>query len=185
MVKNILSLDDFKSKKSIQSVKESTNVVEKVEKTVKVAVKYNVNEMVEAIDDFYRVGVDVDLPKSLVSSYIKKVKESTGKDLRAEMGEKRLAERLVQWANENYLNIENLPVEIVTGSDKSPAQAQAQTQVQSQEDFPQEEIQDVQTQAQPGQVQAQSQAQNPAVQVQTQPQGQAQSAAAQIPAQEI
>jgi len=173
MAKNILSLDDFKSKKS---VKES--VVEPV------------NEMVEAIDDFYRVSLDVDLPKSLISSFIKKVKETTGKDLRAEMGEKRLAERLVQWANENYINIENLPVEIVTGSDKAPVQAQAQAQAQAQvqaQAQPQEELQDeTQVQAQP---QAQSQpiqnteAQKPAVHVQGQEQ--AQTAAAQVPAQEI
>lgn len=164
MVKNILSLDDFKSKKSIQ---ESVTPV---------------NEMVEAIDDFYRVSVDVDLPKSLVASFIKKVKESSGKDLRADMGEKRLAERLVQWANENYLNIENLPVEIVTGSDKSPVQAQAQVQTQLQEE-PQGETQpQVQpSQSQPIQPVQNTQAQQPNVQVQ----GQAQNAASQVPAQEI
>ena len=155
--------------------------------------------MVDAIDDFYRVSVDVDLPKSLISSFIKKVKESTGKDLRAEMGEKRLAERLVQWTNENYLNIENLPVEIVTGSDKSPVQAQgqaqgqAQVQTQTQEEpaqdtqaQPQAQVQPA-AQAQPAQAQTQptqnTQAQKPAVQVQGQ--GQAQKAAAQVPAQEI
>lgn len=171
MVKNILSLDDFKSKKSIQ---ESVTPV---------------NEMVEAIDDVYRVSVDVDLPKALVSSFIKKVKENTGKDLRAEMGEKRLAERLVQWANENYLNIENLPVEIVTGSDKSPVQAQSQVQSQIQEE-PQGDAQaqaqpQAQAQVQPSQTQPiqNTQAQQPNVQVQGQ--GQAQNAAAQIPAQEI
>lgn len=169
MTKNILSLNDFRSKKSIQ------------EPEVKA-----VNEMVDAIDDFYRVSVDVDLPKSLISSFIKKVKESTGKDLRAEMGEKRLAERLVQWANENYLNIENLPVEIVTGSDKGPAQAQPQAQVQTQEEPAEEPAQEEPAQAQAQtQVQAQPQAQ---AQTQAQPvhvQAQAQTAAAQIPAQEI
>ena len=167
MLKNILSLDDFKGKKS-------TNRAEPI------------NEMVDAIDDVYRVSVDVDLPKSLISSFIKKVKESTGKDLRADMGEKRLAERLVQWANENYLNIENLPVEIVTGSDKSPVQAQAQSQVQVQ---PQEEPTDdetaqpqAQAQVQPSQSQPvqNTETQKPAVQVQS-----AQKAAAQVPAQEI
>ena len=167
MVKNILSLNDFKGKKSIQ---ESV-----------------VNEMVDAIDDVYRVSVDIDLPKALISSYIKKVKESTGKDLRAEMGEKRLAERLVQWANENYLNIENLPVEIVTGTDKAPVQAQVQSQVQSQGEPPLEDETQAQpqAQAQPSQVQPtqNSEAQKPAVQVQGQQR--AQTAAAQVPAQEI
>lgn len=164
MVKNILSLDDFKSKKSIH---ESVTPV---------------NEMVEAIDDNYRVGFDVDLPKALISSFIKKVKESTGKDLRAEMGEKRLAERLVQWLLENYLNIENLPVEIVTGTDKSPVQPQAQSQAQVQPQLQDEEGQ-AQVQAQT-QVQVQptqnAQGEKPTVQIQN-----AQSAAQQVPAQEI
>jgi hypothetical protein len=168
MTKNILSLNDFKDKKS----------------TKETVVSKPINEMVDAIDDVYRVSVDVDLPKSLISSFIKKVKESTGKDLRAEMGEKRLAERLVQWANENYLNIENLPVEIVTGSDKSPVQAQAQGQVQAQPQSQDDE--DAEGQVQPAaQAQAQTQVQ-PAGQAQpVQVHAQAQSAAAQIPAQEI
>ena len=164
MIKNILSLNDFKDKKSIH---ESKEVV--------------INEMVEAIDDYYRVSVDVDLPKALVSSFIKKVKESTGKDLRADMGEKRLAERLVQWTNENYLNIENLPVEIVTGSDKSPVQAQSQVQSQSQEEIPDEDTQvQAQVQTQPTQ---NAQGEKPAVQVQGAQN--AQNAASQVPAQEI
>jgi len=178
MVKNILSLDGFKSKKPIKE-----SVAKRPGKSV--------NEMVDAIDDVYRVSVDVDLPKSLISSYIKKVKESTGKDLRADMGEKRLAERIVQWSMENYLNIENLPVEIVTGSDKGPVQAQAQSQVQAQPQMDEEP--QAQTQAQPSQaqpIQPQAQAQ-PQAQGQSQPQVQvksaqsAQSAAAQVPAQEI
>jgi len=167
MVKNILSLETFKEKKSSRK-------------------PVQINEMVDAIDDFYRVSVDVDLPKSLISSFIKKVKESTGKDLRADMGEKRLAERLVAWANENYLNIENLPVEIVTGSDKGPIQAQSQAQTQVQP-VPEDGEESPQTQAQPAQAQAQAQvpvqntdAQKPAVQVQS-----AQNAASTVPAQEI
>ncbi len=171
MNKNLMSMDDFKSKKSTK-------------------VEVPVNEMVDAIDDVYRVSVDVDLQKSLVSSFIKKVKESSGKDLRADMGEKRLAERLVQWALENYMNIENLPVEIVTGVDKSPVQGQAQAQSQVQAQTQEEPIDGAQPQAQP-QAQVQpaqapiqnTQAQKPAVQVQGQ--AQAQTAAAQVPAQEI
>lgn len=171
MVNNIYGFDDFKGKKKL-SIQESKN-----DDTTKVA-EDKINEMVDAIDDFYRVSVDVDLPKSLVSTFIKKVKDQTGKDLRADMGEKRLAERLVQWANENYLNIENLPVEIVTGSDKVPAQAQSQVQAQPAAEEP---VQNAQTQTdQPIQ---NTDAQKPAVQVQGQQA--AQTAAAQVPAQEI
>lgn len=164
MVNNIYGFDDFKGKKK---------------STIQESKSNKINEMVDAIDDFYRVSVDVDLPKSLVSTFIKKVKDQTGKDLRADMGEKRLAERLVQWANENYLNIENLPVEIVTGSDKVPAQTQAQTQVQAQ---PTEEPVQEPT-AETGQPIQNTEAQKPAVQVQGQQA--AQTAAAQVPAQEI
>jgi hypothetical protein len=189
MTKNILSLDDFKNKKksileNVEDTVEETKVEESTEETTE-----EVNEMVEAIDDFYRVSYDYDLPKSLISSYIKKVKESAGKDLRVEMGEKKLAEVLVQWVFKNYVNIENLPVEIVVGSDKSPVQ----TQVQSQ---PEEDVQDFETQPQvqpQGQAQVQPQAQGQAQgQAQAQPQiqepggqGQAQIAAQEIPAQEI
>jgi len=170
MTKNILSLNDFKGKKS--TTQESS-----------------VNEMVDAIDDFYRVSVDVDLPKSLVGSFIKKVKESSGKDLRAEMGEKILAERLVQCANENYLNIENLPVEIVTGSDKGPVQAQPQAQGAQDEFGDESQVQpaqgaQAQAQVQPGTAQAQP-AGSTQAQVQATIQPSAQSAAAQVPAQEI
>lgn len=174
MVNNIFSFDDFKGKKK-SSIQESIN---------EEAPESKINEMVDAIDDFYRVSVDVDLPKSLVSTYIKKVKDQTGKDLRADMGEKRLAERLVQWANENYLNIENLPVEIVTGSDKVPAQTQTQTQAQSQVQAQPAgtDDADVTATAQAAPVQN-TDAQKPAVQVQGQQQ--AQTAAAQVPAQEI
>ena len=175
MAKNIITLNEFKGKKT--------------------SIQEPVNEMVELLDDFYRVSLDVDLPRSLISSYIKKVKESSGKDLRAEMGEKRLAERLVQWANENYLNIENLPIEIVTGTEKAPLQGQVQGQLQTQVqpiqdemEEPQAQVQAQPSQVQPTQTQAQpvqnTQAQRPAVQVQGQGQT-AQTAAAQIPAQEI
>lgn len=162
MSKNIYSLDDFKNQKS------------KINSTI--------NESVEAIDQSYRVSFDIDIPKALIASYIKKVKETAGKDLRQKWGEERLAEKLVQWALENYMNIENLPVDIVTGSDKAPVTSQVQAQ-------PQEPIQDidtatqaqVQTQVQPTQVQpTQVQAT-----VQATPQANAQSVADQIPAQEI
>lgn len=177
MGKNIYSLDDFKGKKSIEIVNET------IESDPIVA------ESVEAIDQSYRVSFDIDVPKALIASYIKKVKESAGKDLRQKWGEERLAEKLVQWALENYMNIENLPIDIVTGTDKAPVQAQAQAQIQDeplQDDT--QDVQDAQAQSQAQtQTQAQvqvptqnTQAQKPAVQVQS-----AQNAAQQIPAQEI
>lgn len=179
-MKNIYNLDDFKGKKS--------NLInENIESDI-------INESVEAIDQSYRVSFDIDVPKALIASYIKKVKESAGKDLRQKWGEERLAEKLVQWALENYMNIENLPVDIVTGTDKAPVQAQAQAQIQTELPDDVQDTQDAQAQSQvqaPAQAQTQAQsqvqaptqntqAQKPAVQVQS-----AQNAAAQVPAQEI
>lgn len=165
MSKNIYSLDDFKNQKS------------KINSTI----NSTINESVEAIDQSYRVSFDIDIPKALIASYIKKVKETAGKDLRQKWGEERLAEKLVQWALENYMNIENLPVDIVTGSDKAPVTSQVQAQ-------PQEPIQDIDTATQAqAQVQVQTQVQPTQVQatVQATPQANAQSVADQIPAQEI
>lgn len=146
---------------------------------------HKVQEMVEPINDMYRVSLDVDVPKSLINAYIKKVKDETNKDLRQSKSEMQLAEKLVQYVNENFLVIENLPVEMVANVDQKAVQSQAQPQVQ-----PQVQLQDEEPNQDEGpQVQV-SQPGSQGVQVQTKSQGQvgqgqAQIAAQEIPAQEI
>lgn len=155
---------------------------------------HKVQEMVEPINDMYRVSLDVDVPKSLINAYIKKVKDETNKDLRQSKSEMQLAEKLVQYVNENFLVIENLPVQMVTNVDQKAVQSQAQLQVQPQSQ-PQSQLQDEETTQNEGpQVQV-SQPGSQGVQVQTKSQGQvgqgqvgqgqAQIAAQEIPAQEI
>jgi len=137
-----------------------------------------IQEMVEPINDMYRVSLDVDVPKSLINAYIKKVKDETNKDLRQSKSEMQLAEKLVQYVNENYLVIENLPVEMVANVDQKAVQSQVQTQFEEETPQLQDELPQVQV-SQPGEEQVQ-------VQTQTQPtQGQAQAAAQEISAQEI
>lgn len=141
-----------------------------------------VKEMVEPINDMYRVSLDVDVPKSLINAYIKKVKDETNKDLRQSKSEMQLAERIVQYVNENFVVIENLPVEMVASVDQKAVQSQVQPQTQIQEE-PQVQPQ-TQTQEEP-QVQPQTQGQSDQVQVQTKSQGQTSQGQAQIAAQEI
>lgn len=139
-----------------------------------------VNEMVEPINDMYRVTLDVDVPKQLINAYIKKVKDETNKDLRQSKSEMQLAEKIVQFVNETYIVIENLPVDMTVSTDSKAVQsqvAQGQPAVQEQ---PAVQV------SQPG-TEPQA-AQTPQVQVSTQPaatQGQAQKAAQEISAQEI
>jgi len=164
MAKNITPFQKFKD------IKNSPTGTQKVQ------------EMVEPINDMYRVSLDVDVPKSLINAYIKKVKDETNKDLRQSKSEMQLAEKLVQYVNENFLVIENLPVEMVANVDQKAVQSQVQPQVQLQDEEPLQDEENPQVQvSQPGQNQ---------VQVQTSPQGQvgqgqAQIAAQEIPAQEI
>jgi len=168
MTKNITPFQKFKDSKSKPSGK--------------------IEEMVEPINDMYRVSLDVDVPKSLINAFIKKVKDEAAKDLRQSKSEMALAEKLVQYVNENYLTIENLPVSIVANVDQKAVQSQAQTetsaQTQAQETPPVEETPAPQSQVQV----SQPQAQKPQVQTQSQGkvgQGQAQKAAQTISAQEI
>jgi hypothetical protein len=141
-----------------------------------------VDEMVEIINDIYRVSLDVDVPKSLINAYIKKVKDETNKDIRQTKAEAALAEQLVAYVNQNYLVIENLPVDMVASTDNKAVQGQAQEELPQIQEEPQTQAQDAQVQvSQPGegnqiQVQAQTQPQS---------QGQAQIAAQEIGAQEI
>jgi len=135
-----------------------------------------INELVEPRDNEYDVTLTFTVPKTLINAYIKKVKDETNKDLRQTKSEAGLAEQMVSYLVQNYLVIENLPVDMAVSTDQKAVQAQAQVQPQIQEEPLQEEplqAQDTQVQvSQPGQ--------------QTQVgQGQAQIAAQEIPAQEI
>ena len=121
-----------------------------------------IKESVFQVNDIYKVKTMIDIPQSLINAYVKKVKDTTGKNLRQFFGDVDIAEEIVK-----YINMNNLDVEKIPGGALMGGQAQAQsTQTQAQ---PQ-----AQTEAQP-QVEAQPQAEvQPQVQTEAQPQAQAQ-----------
>jgi hypothetical protein len=85
------------------------------------------NESVLQVGDLYKVRSMVDIPQSLINSYVKKVKDTTGKNLRQFFGDVEIAEELLKFITVSGLDIEKIPGNALMGG----AQAQSQgTQVQ-------------------------------------------------------
>lgn len=158
-----------------------------------------IKESVLQVNDLYKVKTMIDIPQSLINAYVKKVKDTTGKNLRQFFGDVDVAEEIVKWVTLNFLDVDKIPGGAIMGG-QTQAQAQGgqvQPQVQVEGETqaqPQAQIQD-QGQAQPqaqvdmdgfeepiqGQAQGQPQAQTqgqaqgqPQVQVEGQPQAQTQ-----------
>jgi hypothetical protein len=137
-----------------------------------------IKESVLQVNDIYKVRTFIDIPQSLINAYVKKVKDTTGKNLRQFFGDVDIAEEVVKYINTNFLNVDQIPAGALMGD----AQAQGgETQVPSEAQAPQAQAQpqaQPQAQAQPVQTQPQAQAeaqpQSEAQPVQAQPQAQAQ-----------
>ena len=126
-----------------------------------------IKESVIQVNDVYKVKTMIDIPQSLINAYVKKVKDTTGKNLRQFFGDVDIAEEVVKYINTANLDVDNIPGNAIMGGELQPDEAQMiDTQVQPQAQ--------VQQQAQPqAQVQQQAQPQaQPQVQVQAQPQTQ-------------
>jgi hypothetical protein len=124
-----------------------------------------IKEAVLQVNDIYKVKTMIDIPQSLINAYVKKVKDTTGKNLRQFFGDVDIAEEIVKYINLNNLNIDNIPGGALMGG-----QAQSQAQAQVQDNYGDEGQAQVQTEPQ-AQVQTQGEGQ---AQVQTQGEGQAQ-----------
>ena len=85
------------------------------------------NESVLQVGDLYKVRSMVDIPQSLINSYVKKVKDTTGKNLRQFFGDVEIAEELLKFITISNLDVEKIPGNALMGG--SQAQAQG-TQVQ-------------------------------------------------------
>jgi hypothetical protein len=113
-----------------------------------------VKESVLQVGDTYKVRSMVDIPQSLINSYVKKVKDSTGKNLRQFFGDVDIAEELLKYITLTGLDLEKIPGNALMGGAQGQGQAQPQVQVDTQVEVdPQAQSQD-QPQAQL-QVQAQ------------------------------
>jgi len=116
-MKNLTEYGDFKNKKHLT---ESSQV----------------NEGAQLFDSTWKVRTRVEIPTSLINSYVKKVQQETGEDPRKKWSEQELAEEITKYVTTSYLTIENLPVNIVTSASAEPkTQVQeempAETQVQA------------------------------------------------------
>ena len=127
-----------------------------------------IKESVLQVNDIYKVKTMIDVPQSLINAYVKKVKETTGKNLRQFFGDVDIAEEVVKYINMNNLDIEKIPGGALMGGQEQ-AQTQTQIQPEAQMDQTQPQVQMDQTQ-----MQAQPQAQIDQTQMQAQPQVEAQ-----------
>jgi hypothetical protein len=140
-----------------------------------------IKESVLQVNDIYKVRTFIDIPQSLINAYVKKVKDTTGKNLRQFFGDVDIAEEVVKYINTNFLNVDQIPAGALMGDAQSqggesqmPSETQPQAQAQPQAQ-PQSQPQ-AQPQAQTEPVQAQPQAQ-PQAQTEAQPQVQVQAEA--------
>ena len=135
-----------------------------------------IKESVFQVNDIYKVKTMIDIPQSLINAYVKKVKDTTGKNLRQFFGDVDIAEEIVKYINMNNLDVEKIPGGALMGGQVQPqtqteVQPEAQTQPQAQVEAQPQTQTEVQPQAQ---VEAQPQAQ---VQTEAQPQAQVQTEA--------
>ena len=109
-----------------------------------------IQESVMQVGDIYKVKAIVDIPKSLINQVIKKVKDESGKDLRNFYGDQDIAEEVIKYINQTFINADSIPTAALVGGEapKAQGQAVAQAPVQGQ----------AQAQVQVAPVQAQAQA---------------------------
>jgi hypothetical protein len=132
-----------------------------------------IKESVLQVNDIYKVKTMIDIPQSLINAYVKKVKDTTGKNLRQFFGDVDIAEEIIKYINLNNLDVEKIPGNALMGGAQSQGQGQPQGQPQIQTET-ETQIQpqgQAQTEAPEGQVQPQGQT---APEGQIQPQGQGQ-----------
>ena len=136
-----------------------------------------IKESVISVGDLYKVRSMVDIPQSLINSYVKKVKDTTGKNLRQFFGDVEIAEELVKHITTTGLDIDKIDGSALMGG----AQGQVQTTAQTTTEQPQVQV-DTQAETQPAQAQ-EPVAQEPVAQEGQAQEGQAQETVAQPSAQ--
>jgi len=87
-----------------------------------------IKESVLQVNDIYKVRTFVEIPQSLINSYVKKVKDTAGKNLRQIFGDIDIAEEIVKYVNTNYTNIDKLPADALMGGKDSQEKTEEPTQ---------------------------------------------------------
>jgi hypothetical protein len=91
-----------------------------------------IKESVLQINDIYKVKAMVDVPKSLLNAYSKKVKEAGKKELDGFFSMDAIAEELVKYVLTNFLDVDKIPAGALYGETLDELQGQAQVQIQPQ-----------------------------------------------------
>ena len=90
-----------------------------------------IKESVLQVNDIYKVKTMIDIPQSLINAYVKKVKDTTGKNLRQFFGDVDIAEEIVKYINMNFLDVEKIPGGALMGGGQTQVQGQNQPQVET------------------------------------------------------
>jgi hypothetical protein len=96
-----------------------------------------IKEAVLQVNDIYKVRVMVDISQSLINAYIKRVKDNTGKNLRQFFSDVDIADEIVKFINTNFLDVENVPADLLMGggspdtSSEAPVEPTVQPEVET------------------------------------------------------
>lgn len=101
-----------------------------------------IQENVNIVGDVYRVDTTVDIPQSLINSYVKKVKDGLDKDVRKLYSDVRLSEEIVKYLITTGVNLDKIPAGMLFGDTQDQTQSTPQVQAQAQTQT-QTEVQDI------------------------------------------
>ena len=91
-----------------------------------------IKESVLQVNDIYKVKTMIDIPQSLINAYVKKVKDTTGKNLRQFFGDVDIAEEIVKYITLNNTDVEKIPGNALMGGAQGQVQGQTETEPQAQ-----------------------------------------------------
>lgn len=77
--------------------------------------KIDENVLVVNDGEIFKVSKVIDIPKKLINALLKKAKEETGKDPKVFWNDVAVADEIVKYIIDNYLNSESLPASILMG----------------------------------------------------------------------
>jgi len=119
---NLIYIINKKNKNQMKHIRtfEKYRVVKNREEIIK--------ESVLQVNDIYKVKTMVDIPQSLVNSYIKKVKDNAGKNLRQFFGDVDIAEEIVKFINTNFVDVDQIPADLLMGGGQPSTEQGEETQ---------------------------------------------------------
>lgn len=84
---------------------------------------FKTNESTAVRNNDYIIS-GIEIPQSLVNSYVKKIKDETGTNLRHMYSDSYIAEQIVKFVVSEYSDIDKLPLSILLGEDVSKIESE-------------------------------------------------------------